>query len=181
MRYGRGIFLSVLLSVATIATNTLFPADIVVEIVSYDVERDYEAVRDIFIADSKHLTYPDKPLEYTEQYLTSKNYITKVCRVDGKTVGFVNYCVYEAKFLWGLVNLGTRGLVHLLGIDSDHRRNGYAERLMRVALEDIREQDAKKVILSVESDNEGALKLYEKLGFEKSIFSPLLTMDMQKQ
>lgn len=154
-----------LLTIATLLTSTFSQSmEPQVAITPYDHERDYPAVKAILEADSKDLLYPGQPLEYTAQYLTSSKYKTDVLRVNDVTVGFVNYCVYDAKILW-FINLGRVSLLHLLGINKEHRRKGYAKLLSEHAIEFCKNDGASRIALQTKLDNASARTLYEKLGF----------------
>ena len=144
-------------------------------IVPYEHERDYPAVKAIMEADSEYLLYPGQPLEYTARYLTSEKYKTDVIRINAVTVGFVNYCVYDAKILW-IFNLGRTGVLHLLGIQKEHRRNGYAKKLAEHVIEYAKQEHAIKIMIQAASENDGAHKLYEKLGFQR--MGPMLTLEL---
>lgn len=133
-------------------------------ITPYNHERDYEAVKAILEADSKDLLYPGQPLEYTARYLTSPKYKTDVLRVNGQTIGFVNYCVYDATLLW-FINLGRVSILHLLGINKEHRRKGYAQLLSEHAIESCKKDGASVIQLQTKVENTAARTLYEKLGF----------------
>lgn len=166
-----------LLSAAVLLTATLSnamesPRAI---IVPYDHGRDFPAVKAIMEADSAHLLYPGQPLEYTARYLTSQKYKTDVIRVNDATVGFVNYCVYDATFLW-IFDLGRTGLLHLLGVQKEHRRKGYAKKLAEHVIEYSKQERAIKIVIQTTMDNDGALKLYEKLGFRRT--GPMLALDL---
>jgi GNAT superfamily N-acetyltransferase len=138
-----------------------------VVITPYSHERDYPAVKAILEADAKDLLYPGQPLEHTARYLTSDTYKTDVMRVSGQTVGFINYCVYDAKILW-FISLGRTSVLHLLGVDKEHRRKGYAKLLSQHAIEYCKRDGALHMILQTKPENEGARALYEHLGFAYS-------------
>jgi ribosomal protein S18 acetylase RimI-like enzyme len=156
-----------LLAVATLLISTFSQSieSAQVTISPYDHERDYSAVKAILEADSKDLLYPDQPLEYTVRYLTSSKYKTNVLRVNDETVGFVNYCVYDAKILW-IYTWDRVSVLHLLGIDKEHRRKGYAKLLSEHAIEFCKNDGASYIALQTKPDNASARNLYEHLGFK---------------
>jgi GNAT superfamily N-acetyltransferase len=68
-----------------------------------------------------------------------------------------------------LANLGVRGergWIGGIGVSPFARRQGIAERLMRAALDEARIRGVREVWLEVLVQNEPAIRLYEKLGFE---------------
>jgi ribosomal-protein-alanine N-acetyltransferase len=87
---------------------------------------------------------------------------------NGHTVGYI-MCRIEV----GLSNLGLTGIVkkgHVVSIAvmPEHRRKGIAKALMTVAMEGMRQYNAKQCYLEVRLTNEAAVELYKKLGFEIS-------------
>ena len=95
------------------------------------------------------------------QYIESKKYITDVLRVNGQTVGFVNYCVHDPHFL--TFYLGRQALVHLIGIDKEHQGKGYGTRLLKHAMSALEQLQAPTITLSVKKDNTRARSLYQKV------------------
>ena len=80
---------------------------------------------------------------------------------DGKLVG--NVSVYPARQpdddqTWVIVNVG---------VHPDYRRLGIATQLMRASLDFIRARGGQHAILQVASDNAGARRMYEHLGFRE--------------
>ncbi len=76
---------------------------------------------------------------------------------DGKVVGY----------LIGRL-LPPFGEVLRLGTARNHRRSGVAKGLMERAMELFRKSGVTMVYLEVKANNEPAIKLYEKLGFERT-------------
>lgn len=77
---------------------------------------------------------------------------------DGNLVG--NVSIYPTsrpyRNTWIIANVG---------VHPDYQRRGIATRLMRTSLEAIRSRGGEMAILQVDSDNEPACRLYERLGF----------------
>ena len=128
-------------------------------IAPYNHDRDYAAIKAIMEAEGKLFLYPNQPLEYTVKFFTSDKYKTDVLRVNDTTVGFINYTVYDIP--------GKRiAMLHLLGVDKDHRRKGYAKQLSELVIEYGKNDGADQVFLMTKTDLTGVRKLYEKLGFK---------------
>lgn len=74
----------------------------------------------------------------------------------GRLIG--NVSIYPAGYgnVWVIANVA---------VHPDFRRQGIAEEMMRSALDFAIQQKANAVILQVEADNDGAQRLYQKLGF----------------
>ncbi len=131
----------------------------------YQQQRDGTAVQKILTA-FPHLTYESRGYAAgtTEKYLVSPKYATDVLRVDGKTVGFVNYAAYDMNIL--SFHIARHGLLHLIGVDTEHQKKGYGTLLLDHAIEELKKLNAPNIILAVQSDNINAQKLYEKKNFQ---------------
>jgi ribosomal-protein-alanine N-acetyltransferase len=84
----------------------------------------------------------------------------------GEVVGYI-MCRVET----GLSNLGLGGLIkkgHVVSVAvlPQHRRRGVGEALVMRALEAVKLYNAKQCYLEVRVNNEEAIRLYKKLGFE---------------
>ncbi len=80
-----------------------------------------------------------------------------VAEADGEIVGFILGTVqraYEARIL-------------ALAVEPEWRRRGIASRLVNRFLETFERYGVKRITLEVRMSNQGALSLYEDLGFEK--------------
>ena len=74
--------------------------------------------------------------------------------VDGQLVGAV-VATHDSR----------KGWINRLAVDHDHRRRGYAARLIAAAEEALREQDIHVIAALVESDNPASLALFRKVGY----------------
>jgi ribosomal protein S18 acetylase RimI-like enzyme len=61
--------------------------------------------------------------------------------------------------------VGNAWMIVNVAVHPDYRRRGIARRLMRLSMEAIQEKKANHAILQVDYDNDGAVGLYESLGF----------------
>ncbi len=77
--------------------------------------------------------------------------------VDGQLVGAV-VVTHDSR----------KGWINRLVVDPDHRRRGYAARLIAAAEETLREQDIHVIAALVESDNPASLALFRKVGYVES-------------
>lgn len=82
---------------------------------------------------------------------------------DGRVVGNVNTLRAGS----GLSGLGAGWLIANVAVHPDLRRQGIARALMETALDFIRRQGGRWVVLQLEHDNHAARALYESLGFEE--------------
>ncbi len=77
--------------------------------------------------------------------------------VDGQLVGAV-VATHDSR----------KGWINRLVVNPDHRRRGYAARLIAAAEETLREQDIHVIAALVESDNPASLALFQKVGYVES-------------
>jgi ribosomal protein S18 acetylase RimI-like enzyme len=81
---------------------------------------------------------------------------SQVASLDGEPVGICKVSVR-----------GRRGWVGGLGVTAPHRNRGIGEALMRRAIDELRARGVRELSLEVLVQNEPALRLYERLGFER--------------
>lgn len=79
---------------------------------------------------------------------------------DSRLIG--NVSVYPAS---APGDLAKAWIIANVAVHPDYRRQGIALRLMQASLEMIRQQGGTKAILQVDADNDGAQRLYRRLGF----------------
>ncbi len=132
----------------------------------YDASRDLSAIRSILEENRDTLTYESRGYKEgtTEKYIGSPKYKTDVLRINDRTVGFINYCRYDITFL--TFYFGTRGLIHLMGVNKEFQRKGFGTILLRHAISRLKDLKTPKIILSVMRDNNKARLLYEKEEFK---------------
>jgi ribosomal-protein-alanine N-acetyltransferase len=80
-----------------------------------------------------------------------------------------------AGFVIGLTNrnrFGRYGRVYTLDVDDRYRRMGIASTLLNALTERLRQAGCTSCFLEVKLDNDKAIPLYEKMGFERSRIVP---------
>jgi len=85
--------------------------------------------------------------------------------------GVTSYLVEKEGQIIGKVNLqltSKLGAIFGLGLLPEHRRKGYGMTLLLMAIEKLREENAKEIMLQVEADNSNALNLYKSCGFDET-------------
>ncbi|HHX63709.1 MAG TPA: GNAT family N-acetyltransferase [Chloroflexi bacterium] len=75
---------------------------------------------------------------------------------DGRLVGNVTLTQEKDPKVWTISNVA---------VLPDYRRRGIAAQLMDVAIEHVRRRGGRRILLQVRSNNEGAIRLYRRLGF----------------
>ncbi len=88
-----------------------------------------------------------------------------VAELEGKIVGYI-MCRIE----YGLSHVRRFGLArkgHIISVATlaEHRAKGVGSRMVQHALEEMKKGACKEAYLEVRTSNDGAIKLYEKLGF----------------
>lgn len=85
--------------------------------------------------------------------------------------GMTCYLVEKDGEIIGKVNLqltSKLGAIFGLGVLPEHRRKGYGRSLLLMAIEKLKEANAKDIMLQVAAENENALNLYKSCGFEET-------------
>ncbi len=96
-----------------------------------------------------------------------------VAERDGTVVGYV-YAGIEP-FSWTELR-DAAGFVHDVVVDADDRRSGVAGALMDAAIAWVREQGVQSVMLWTAAPNDGAQRLFERLGFRRTMIE--MTRDL---
>lgn len=87
--------------------------------------------------------------------------ISRVARIGGKTVGFINYAVHHKKEM----PEKTHGHIFFLAVREKGRSHGIGRLLLDVALSEMEKSGAVYTELKVYSDNTRAIKFYQSHGF----------------
>jgi ribosomal protein S18 acetylase RimI-like enzyme len=146
------------------AARSLFAGQ---EIVNYNDQRDWPSAKAIF-QKNRGCYFPhdiQKPFKKAHGYLQDPQFQTKVIRVDGVSVGFINYICCNVP------DTGLMGFIHLLGIDAAYRRKRYGQALLAYAINDLRKQAVLYIQLFAKKNNPIASAFYKKMGFSESFFS----------
>ncbi|OPY30311.1 MAG: putative N-acetyltransferase [Methanocella sp. PtaU1.Bin125] len=92
--------------------------------------------------------------------LGTRTAISLAADVDGYMAGFVIGIMNRNRF-------GTYGRIYTLDVDESYRGLGIGSQLTSALLEQLRLAGCEKCFLEVRVNNHSAIKLYERLGFEK--------------
>jgi ribosomal protein S18 acetylase RimI-like enzyme len=95
-------------------------------------------------------------------------------RDDGRVVGYV-YAGLEPRS-WKELREAA-GFVHDVAVDAEARRGGAARALMEAAVEWLKEQGAPRVVLWSAAKNEGAQRLFDQLGFRRTMVEMTKELD----
>jgi ribosomal-protein-alanine N-acetyltransferase len=92
--------------------------------------------------------------------LSTRTAISLAAEVDGYFAGFVIGIMNRNRF-------GTYGRIYTLDVDQGYRDRGIGKMLTISLLERLKLAGCEKCFLEVRVDNDSAIALYERLGFEK--------------
>ncbi len=133
-----------------------------IEYTSVDRVPDFWKALDEVARERKYLLFTEGPdIEGTRKFLSDivKNQWTQFLAMENdRVVGWCDIIPYSYE---GCRHVGQVGM----GVVSSHRRQGIGEQLIRRAIAHAREKGLGRIELEVFSTNEGAIALYEKIGF----------------
>ncbi|HZW61575.1 MAG TPA: GNAT family N-acetyltransferase [Candidatus Babeliales bacterium] len=87
-----------------------------------------------------------------------------VYREGNKTVGFISYLTMGDE--------NPMGMIARLAILPEYCKKGFAQALIKQAMQDLQKQNKKAVLVTFVEGNTPAERLYEKVGFEKVAEAP---------
>lgn len=137
------------------------------KVLHFDEARDTKAILDIFKNDWYWLVSSD---DYSPEFMMKERAPNKDPRYRGKLnirvlydrdqfVGFVAY--YMKNFFMGQILF--------LDVKKEFRGKGFAQQLMKYALNDLKKQGATLITLVTRSSNIDAQRVYKKLGFKVAV------------
>lgn len=78
----------------------------------------------------------------------------------------VGYCIYYIKPDFSLSSFNKKAIIYSLAIDKNFRRKGFAEKLLRETIREMKLNNIPFITLYVDVNNFPAIRLYEKIGFQ---------------
>lgn len=104
---------------------------------------------------------PEKLLKYSKD---SKNIFYAIKSQD-KVAG---YCIYYLRLtLLSIKGLEKKSVICSIATDKDFRGKGFAERLLKASIEEMKLNGISSITLYVNINNQPAIGLYEKVGFRQ--------------
>lgn len=103
---------------------------------------------------------PGKLIKYSK---SSRN-IFYVIKSKEQIMG---YCTYYLKPILSLNGFEKQSIIFSISTDKNFRGRGFAERLLRSSIEEMKVNGISSIILYVNINNLPAIQLYEKIGFQK--------------
>ena len=118
-------------------------------------------------------TNPDLIID--DQFLnTQKAKVEKLIQSDEQFAKIVKF----NKYIIGIALFGTQkirdkkfGFVYNIYIVSEYRNNGFGYQIMKLIEQELKKISIQKIRLNVSANNLPALKIYEKMGYSKTIYS----------
>jgi ribosomal protein S18 acetylase RimI-like enzyme len=162
--YKKSLIFASAIFISSIAHSSEFNEKAVIK--DYDKQRDETAIIAILDQYPKFLRYESMglPVGTTEQYINNSKYTTHVIQENDLTVGFVSFIKIDKRLLF--LNFGSIGLIHLMGIDTEHQGKHYGNALLSHAINELLDKGVSQIFLTTKVTNEKARKLYEKSGFK---------------
>jgi [ribosomal protein S18]-alanine N-acetyltransferase len=96
------------------------------------------------------------------KYSKNSRNIFYVIKSKGKIVG---YCIYYLRPTLSLRGFDKQSVISSLATDRNFRSKGFAERLLRSSIEEMKVNGISSILLYVNINNLPAVRLYEKIGF----------------
>ncbi len=136
------------------------------EIIDYKKGRDYKSVKEILKANWGTLVDGS----YSEGFADWVFNTNGSCNSPGNTTTIKVIKVNEqiAGFMTFVKCHNNSGMVELLAVDQNYRRQGFGYELLTEAQNLAQEQSFENLVLYAFTDNKPAINLYEKFGFEKT-------------
>ena len=106
--------------------------------------------------------------------LDDPNAIVLVAEHDGKVIGYVFGAVEGYDYL---SLRGPAGVVHDVIVDPQHRGNGVGRLLLTEILAVFKSRNAPRVVLSTAEHNSGAQRLFERMGFRRTMIEMTRELD----
>lgn len=86
-----------------------------------------------------------------------------VAKYNGR---FVGYCSYYIQPTFSLKRIKKSAVIFSIAIDRDFSRKGFGEALLRESIKELTANNIKSIWLFVNAENNAAIGLYKKIGFE---------------
>ncbi len=111
----------------------------------------------------------------------TKHFLKKT-KETAESIGFNVQCIiakYKQRLCAGLMIAisKNRGMILEIGVIPEFRQLKIAQKMITDFLIQMKNQGVKKIILGVDKENFPAIKLYEKLGFEKTWYGVLMLLE----
>ena len=79
----------------------------------------------------------------------------------------VGYCIYYLKPVISFRGFEKQSVISEIAVDGNFRGRGFAERLLKESIEEMKLNGISSILLYVDINNQPAIRLYEKFGFRE--------------
>lgn len=110
---------------------------------------------------------------WLERQLGEPNVVLFATEVNGDVVGYV-YAALEGPNYAAL--RGPAGVVHDLFVQTEYRKAGLGEALLRAAVQQLERMGAPQIVLSTAHENDAAQRLFARIGFRPSMVEMTLSI-----
>src|SRR5437762_1352426 len=117
---------------------------------------------------------PDDYASFLSSQLDDSDAVVLVAEHDGQVIGYA----YAAMEGYDYMSLrGPAGLLHDVIVDPDHRGQGVGRLLVDALLSDLQSRGVPRVVLSAAERNESAQRLFERMGFRRTMVEMTRELD----
>jgi ribosomal protein S18 acetylase RimI-like enzyme len=131
---------------------------------------DFDPLR--FVAASERT--PERYAAFLGSQLDDPDAVLLVAESDARVVGYAFARIED--YDWMMLR-GPAGMVHDLVVDPGHRGGGVGRVLLDAALSHLASRGAPRVVLSTAERNDGAQRLFERLGFRRTMIEMTRELD----
>jgi ribosomal protein S18 acetylase RimI-like enzyme len=117
---------------------------------------------------------PDDYAAFLRSQLEDPDVVVLVAEKDGRVIGYA----YGAIEGYDYMSLrGPAAVLHDLVVDPEHRARGVGRLLLTAALSYLKARDAPRVVLSTAERNQSAQRLFERMGFRRTMVEMTRELD----
>ena len=122
-------------------------------------------LRDLTAEDWDRFQAMDKKI-FPDETLSKDSFVSGLAGFKSLSVVAIDKEIKEFIGYFRVGVYGNEGHISRVGVVPDHLRKGIGSELMERAMHHLKNAGCKEYFLYVEAENEAAIKLYEKYGFE---------------
>lgn len=109
--------------------------------------------------------FPNRPEKKLIRYSQLFPNIFYVVKYNGRSVG---YCSYYIQPTFSLIRIKRSAVIFSIAVDRDFSRKGFGDTLLRESIRELKANNIESIWLFVNAENNAAIGLYKKMGFEST-------------